>query len=111
MIQFFIPGKPVPKGRPRFGHGRAYTPQRTLDWENVVAWTARVACKEPLEGKLFVTLGFHGANGNADVDNLAKAVLDGLQGICFANDRQVVHLEAYRGQLDTPGVKVLIEAL
>ena len=36
MIQFFIPGKPTGKGRPRVCRNVTYTPQKTRDYETLV---------------------------------------------------------------------------
>lgn len=101
----------MPKGRPRFANGRTFTPARTREWEDLVAWNARIFYRgEPLVGPVSVTLRFHGARANADLDNLTKAVLDACNGICFVDDRQVALLEATRGVGD-PGVMVTVEPL
>ena len=110
---FFVPGRPVAKARPRFSNGHAYTPRRTLNWEQEVGWSAKVTLKlpEPLQGPLSVDLEFYGARSNADLDNLVKAVLDGMQGVVFENDRQVVELSARRAvRYDArDGVRVSVE--
>lgn len=47
--------------------------------------------------------------GHADVDNLAKIVLDALEGLVYANDRQVVALLTVKGYADPPGfVEIVI---
>lgn len=40
---------------------------------------------------------------HADVDNLAKLVLDALQGLAYGNDVQVVSLLTVKGYTDGPG--------
>lgn len=101
ILDFFVPGRPIPKGRPRVAlkSGRVYTPQTTRDWEAHVAGHALLARAKagftaPLAGKLRVALAFSGARANADADNLSKACLDGAQGVIYVNDSQVVRLEA-----------------
>lgn len=42
--------------------------------------------------KLQVELEFEVQNINRDIDNMAKAVLDALQGVCFKNDMQIYKL-------------------
>lgn len=42
--------------------------------------------------KLKVELEFKVNNLRRDVDNMAKAVLDALQGVCFKNDAQIYKL-------------------
>ena len=39
-LNFVVPGKPVPKGRPRLGKGHVYTPKKTKDYEKKVAMVA-----------------------------------------------------------------------
>ena len=41
MIQFFIPGRPTGKGRPRVCRNVTYTPQKTRDYETLVKDTDR----------------------------------------------------------------------
>ena len=53
MIQFFVPGKPVGKGRPRFTRsGNTFTPEKTRAYEAAVAWE----CRKAMKGKLPSTL-------------------------------------------------------
>lgn len=40
---------------------------------------------------------------HADVDNLAKIVLDALEGVAYANDRQIVALSTVKGWTDGDG--------
>lgn len=46
-----------------------------------------------------------------DLDNLAKAVLDGCNGVVFEDDKQVVYLEATKRYADRPGVAVRFEEM
>jgi crossover junction endodeoxyribonuclease RusA len=96
--------RPIVKGRPRLGRrGRVFTPASTLEFEKKVAesWTKS---KGPLfTGPLSVTIelgtdGFmvrvrsitHEASKlRGDVDNYAKSILDGLNGVAFEDDKQV----------------------
>ena len=95
MKSIEIPGRPVPKARPRVVRGHTYTPSRSKEFEENIAWYVRaegvhlgdapVHCKIELWSIRKLT---------GDLDNYAKAVLDGLQkGQAFDNDRQVVGLE------------------
>lgn len=96
MLTFTVPGRAVPKERPRVGPTGGWTPARTRAWEQTIAWRARAAHKGgPLEGLLEVgiVVRLRGAGGG-DVDNYAKAVLDALQPIVYRNDRQVRRLVA-----------------
>lgn len=93
MSEFEIPGPPVAKQRPRRGPaGNWYTPQRTKDFEEQVAWCAKAAGVELKEGPCKVEIDFHLSARRRDIDNLAKSVLDGMNGINGWDDRQVVAL-------------------
>ena len=96
MIKLTIPGRPVPKGRPRLGvHGRkayVYTPPKTKEYENLVGWVARCAGCKPLDGPLVVKLHLFIRGRSGDVDNYCKSILDGLNGIAYEDDDQVVEL-------------------
>lgn len=97
--RFTIPGRPVPKGRPRLGlRGRqayVYTPPETKEYEKLVGWVAKAhGCKPvrcPVEVEIWVYL-----RGKADADNLSKSVLDGLCGVAFEDDDQVVDLHVHK---------------
>lgn len=98
MIDCVIPGRPVPKERPRVGRGRTYTPQRTHAYEDVVAWTVKGAypglkVDADHDWRLAVTFVL-GDRRKRDIDNLVKSVMDGLEGVVWANDNQVVVLRA-----------------
>lgn len=101
MIDFIIPGKPVPKMRPRVMRGGfTYTPKKTVQFENLVKLVAisrRNALKLSISGGDFsVKVIFYGANPLADLDNLIKSILDACNGAIWEDDRQVVRLEATR---------------
>lgn len=113
MVQFVVPGDPVAKGRPRVTmrgkHAHAYTPKKTVAFENKVALFAQDAGVERIDGPVCLNVVAIFARPNrlrrkkdpdgrmpcalrADVDNIAKAVADGLNGIAYADDKQVHRL-------------------
>jgi crossover junction endodeoxyribonuclease RusA len=96
----FVPVKRRARSTKRGGH---YTPERTRTEEAVVALHGRRLLPRPLEGLWAVEVEIRrwrplrkegtwtaARPGEPDVDNVAKAVLDGLNGIAWADDRQVV---------------------
>lgn len=108
-------GKPVPKARPRVTRsGHTYTPARTRAWEAQVADAWRLQAGEKFAGPVRVQIRFYEAppkswsktkrtaaldgelypTGRPDLDNLTKAVLDGLNGEAWSDDSQVVQLWA-----------------
>lgn len=44
-----------------------------------------------------------------DIDNYAKGSLDALNGIVWADDAQIVRLQASKVYSDTPGLTVIVE--
>ena len=120
-ISLTIGGAPVPKGRPKFtahgGFAKAYTPKSTRDYEKEVAQCVSDAMTlqsvlEPFTGALRVRIAaffpipksaskaireaMENATipmvGRKDVDNVAKAILDAMNGIAYNDDGQVVDL-------------------
>lgn len=93
-VYFTVPGPPVPKGRPRFGNGRAYTPKRTADYERAVREAAKAAGVSSSTAPCGVSLHFALPDArNRDLDNLAKAVTDALnKGLAYEDDGQIVEL-------------------
>ena len=99
MIEFVVPGRPVPKGRPRLGvRGRkayVYTPPETREYERLVGWVAKSAGCRPVEGPVSVALSVY-VKGRLDADNIAKSILDGLNGVAYEDDDQVVELHIWK---------------
>lgn len=98
LIDLWVPGEPVPKGRPRFDtrSGRTYTPERTARAEDALGWLMKISRKasEPCEGpvrlEVFFVLG--GKRKPTDADNLAKLVMDSGNKIIWVDDSQIVRL-------------------
>lgn len=136
MRVFKIPGKVQAKQRPRFNvkNGRVYTPEQTLNYESYVKWCysdyARQFQWDRLEGALRVEIEvFVGVpksdskkkreeklNGiirptiKPDADNIAKTMLDALNGIAYIDDKCVVECEVKKFYGEDPCVYVkLIE--
>lgn len=112
-IRIEIPGKPFAKQRARATRqGRMYTPKETVSFERTVAEYALASGVKPLEGPVKFTLiaVFEPAKSwskkktaeliwrphtqKPDLDNIEKAVLDGLNRIAFADDSQVCQHES-----------------
>lgn len=113
MTEAIIRGRPVTKGRPRLGRRRrAYTPARTIEYENLVGaqWDEQVS-EPPLEGPVGVRfiIGSEGVEievweldqsyrpkyVTGDIDNYEKALGDGLNGHAYVDDKQVHHMETF----------------
>lgn len=95
MPEITVPGEPVAKQRPRRGkNGQWYTPRQTVEYEELVGWTWRQARHKPLSGPIALRVVFYLGGRDKDLDNLVKCVLDGLNGVAWEDDRQVLDLEA-----------------
>ncbi|MBJ9593213.1 RusA family crossover junction endodeoxyribonuclease [Burkholderia seminalis] len=131
-VEFVIPGEPVAKGRPKFArrgaHVTTYTPEKTARYENLVKLAARAAmCStEPYAGpiRLVVHIGMPiptswsqkrqraaaageiGATKKPDADNVVKALKDGMNGVAYVDDGQVVDLWVAKRYAVVPGVRV-----
>lgn len=131
-ISFFVPGKPVPKARARAysrnGQTRMYTPKTTADYETLVQSICRESFARPLEGPLCVSLyigvpipsswskkrrddaitGLIRPTSRPDIDNYVKAIFDGMNGVAFVDDAQVVRLECEKFYAEPAGAEVTV---
>ncbi|KIL35851.1 hypothetical protein SD71_10675 [Cohnella kolymensis] len=95
MIKIIVPGRPVPAVRMTQRSKYVSTQaKRYLAYKEQVGWDAK-ACgvKQPVEGDITVTaIAYMMPVPDVDVDNLAKAYLDGLNKIAYIDDKQVMKL-------------------
>jgi Holliday junction resolvase RusA-like endonuclease len=133
-VQFTIPGAPVGKGRPRVAmrgkFAQHYTPEKTASYESLV----KMAGFDAMQGRelyvdaVSVTLdvwvpipaswsqrkrdqavsGAIRPTTKPDLDNVTKAVFDGLNGIAWKDDVQVVRAVVTKRYSTTPRVEVSI---
>lgn len=97
-----IPGRPVPAVR-MTQRGKFVKPQaqRYLEYKNTIGWIAKSVCKEQRQGNFRVDMQFILCGGQTpDIDNLAKGMLDGLNKIVWADDKQVCMITAIRIKAD-----------
>ena len=112
IISFTVDGQPVPKQSFRYARGRSFQSARVVEWQNTIGWAAIEAGGNlQLKGRVRVILDFFMHNNRADLDNLAKCVLDGLQGIVYGNDKQVFELRVKKWVDSKPRVCVTVEEL
>lgn len=91
VLEFTVPGHPIPKERPRGGERRFYTPRETHEAEDIVGSYAYKGRGRFLEGELRLDCVFYFATRRCgDFDNLLKLVGDALQrcGV-IRNDKQI----------------------
>lgn len=111
-VSFDVWGKVMGKGRPRFTRGgRPYTPKATRDYERAIRESFENATgrpPEPFSGQIAVCIKTYRQLPKStpksvrsepdihkpDIDNVAKIVLDALNGVAWEDDAQVVSLMA-----------------
>lgn len=128
---FFIAGEVQAKQRPKFNGRFAYTPKETVEYENLVKLQYQLQCGNyryaddvPLVVAIFAHLEPPQSASNIkktrmlnqeeyplkkpDVDNVAKIILDALNGIAYRDDKQVVTLIVKKLYAGESGVGVTI---
>lgn len=130
--KFTVPGTPVGKARPYFvrrgAYTGAFTPARTVRYEQEVRIAYITACgNRRHEGVLCIIIAafFRPPKGiskatraglfkgrwmckKPDVDNIAKAVMDGLTGVAYNDDNQVALLLVSKEYAEEPRIEVTV---
>lgn len=136
-VSFFVPGEAIGKGRPRVttigGHARMFTPKKTANYETLIAMAAHEAMqgRELIAGPVMMELAIRvpvaaswskkksaaALAGDVmptkkpDADNVLKAICDGINGVVFKDDVQVVNVSLSKRFSATPGVTVKVVPL
>lgn len=134
-VELTFPLEPVPKGRPRFSvhynHVQTHTPPKTKRFEQDVALlyiqsnspkfekgtpievsiefgmtipnsTTKKKKNDMLQGLIHHTV-------KPDLDNLTKAVLDGLNDVAWHDDSQIVELNVRKIYVEKPYIQISIK--
>lgn len=133
-VAFVIQGTPVGKGRPKFSRQgpfvRAYTPEKTANYENLVKVKAEQAMggRPMIDGPVEVSIrlivtppaswsqkkkrdameGFIFPTSKPDIDNVLKGIMDACNEIVFKDDKQAVDVRVVKryGQVASAAVEV-----
>jgi Holliday junction resolvase RusA-like endonuclease len=134
QIEFTVPGDPKGKGRPRFSRvgkfTKTYTDAKTKMYEDKVASAARLAMfpHEPLKTPVavFMLIGMPIPASYSkkrkqdclldvempckkpDIDNIAKGILDAMNGIVYKDDVQVIRLTLQKHYSTEPSVYIMV---
>lgn len=132
-LEFTIPGKPGHKSRVKVNHktGVSYTPENTKIFENLVKMTfaEHFPNHAPITRPLSVMVtayfpipkswskkkqamaldGTLGMTQLPDGDNTLKAILDGLNTVAWADDRQIVFMSIKKDYSLIPRTEVRID--
>lgn len=130
-IIFTVPGVPQGKGRPRVTRNGTFTPKKTRDYEKKVrdCYIAQGGQMFPDDTPLFANITaifpipsgiskkrralFNGKRycKKPDADNVAKAILDALNGVAYRDDSAVSLLLVDKRYGDDARVTVSITAV
>lgn len=108
MRKFTILGQPVAKGRPKVTKWGTYTPEKTVNYENLVKWSYIEAHskEDVLESDLSIDITFYfqipkstskknkilmndgdiRPSKKPDIDNCIKSITDALNTIAYKDD-------------------------
>lgn len=138
MIQIFFTVPQVSgKGRPRFARQgtfvKTYTDAKTLTYEKSIQTYAKKAMgsTSPLIGAVAAYLhigipippsysktrqkacieGLERPTKKPDIDNIVKAVLDGMNGIVYLDDKQVVDLHLTKVYSSKEGIDIMVKEI
>ena len=135
IMQFEVIGEPQGKGRAKpyrcGNHIRMYTPQKTVVYENLIHMEYEQQCRRyrfPEDSMLEITVEAIFSVPKSvskknrllmlervlrpvkkpDVDNILKAVCDGLNKVAYADDKQIVSMKVEKFYGETPKIIVSI---
>ncbi len=137
LVTIRLSGEPQGKGRPRFARasGRAFTPASTRSYEAALKYAAQMAMEasgshgalvggqiavfiradmpipvsKPKAFRRGIEAGCIRPTTKPDVDNIAKNI-DALNGIVWADDKQVVSLTIEKHYSDTPALTIEVRS-
>lgn len=135
MITFKVDGVPVPKGRARYvrrgNHISTYTPEKTRTYETLIKDAARQAMggSEPLDTPVSLYLyirvpipasatkkrlqaiadGSEKPIKKPDASNILKSVEDGMNGVVYHDDSQIINIHVTKVFSSEPGVDICVK--
>ena len=130
-VRIEIPGVPVGKARPRFTKsGRCYNTKKTTEYERSIAigflhsGEKSFPANTPLIIDIIAEMPIPKSTPKyklkrmieeetphlkkPDLDNIVKAVLDGLNGIAFPDDNQIYRISAFKKYSENPKTVIVI---
>lgn len=129
-VMFTVSGEPQGKERPRVTGRGTYTPPKTKAYEKLVQTIYKTQCGAAHFGERPLTVSIRAYYGipksaakrqrermltdktwptkKPDADNIAKSVLDALNGIAYRDDAQVICLDVVKHWDEKPRVEVWI---
>jgi hypothetical protein len=135
MVKFTVLGEPAGKGRPRFSNAgqyvKAYTPEKTVSYENLVKLEYRRQCDDyrfedgvPLDLRIIAYYSIPKSTSKKkkalmeqykirpmkkpDNDNIVKIIQDALNLVAYHDDVQIVDCQLRKFYSQNPRVVVTI---
>ena len=127
-LHFFVPGSPAPQGsKKHIGGGRMIESSKHLKpWRHEIESIVRLHCNSIETAPVGIQLSFvmprpkstpkhftpPAIKRTGDVDKLARAVLDALTGVAYADDCQVIGLRCSKRIAEvgeSPGVSIELD--
>ena len=121
MIKFSVEGTPIQQGSMRhIGHGRMIHSKAVelAAWRADIASAAKLAGCKPILDPIAITMKFRVKRPKSvkreyptvapDLDKYVRSVNDGLTGVAFADDSQVIKIIASKEYADNSGVDIEI---
>jgi len=109
VVRFTVPGEPRSKQRPRVTSHGTFTPKETIVAERKVRHAWEALGEQMFENCVLVDIEFYNGNKRRrDLDNMAKLVLDALNGSAYGDDYQVVELNLNKYFTDKEKARTVI---
>ncbi len=135
MVTFKVDGTPVPKGRARYARRgnfiSTYTPEKTRTYETLIKDAAieAMGSSEPLETPVSLYLyirvpipksctkkrleaisnGLEKPTKKPDASNILKSVEDGMNGVVYYDDSQIINIHVTKVYSSLPGVDICVK--
>jgi Holliday junction resolvase RusA-like endonuclease len=135
MVTFKVDGTPVPKGRARYARRgnfiSTYTPEKTRTYETLIKDAAieAMGSSEPLETPVSLYLyirvpipksctkkrleaisnGSEKPTKKPDASNILKSVEDGMNGVVYHDDSQIINIHVSKVYSSLPGVDICVK--
>lgn len=134
LVEVLVPGPCVPAARARVVGKRAFTPEKYAAFKRTVSDLGAIAMRRraivlagvPLHATVRFMLPIPATATRAeraemlagarrpvrgDIDNMAKSIFDGLNGIAYVDDKQIASAWLEKLYSDDPRTEVRIHAL
>ena len=123
MITFRVNGIPIPQGSMKVINGRVLHSQGSAlaVWRSLIGWEAKSAGASPHSLPVKITISFFMPRPKTvkraypsvapDLDKLVRAVLDGLTGVAYEDDGQVVQIHARKLYGAEVGAEIELETI